>query len=784
MLEPYIERPVAAEFLERLRTALKSPNLSPLVLHVWGVGGVGKSTLSRRAAEANPLAAAACVEFGRTEKADDPIGVMWALHQQLKPKFSGQDLFGERYGEYFDIIHKLETESADGKGAASAEQIETVKKGVVWAAKEGGGLFLPEVGASTLGMVAGAAVETAKLIASEKDRLVDLVQRHRATKGKRELQELILAPVPRLTDAFVQSLTRWSQKCPILLRFDTYEKAPNDVDDWLWSTLLGNHNGLRDLPLRILVMGRFCILRKEGWRKLAQDRPGWIDERTLEKLDPEQTREYLERIGIADAAQQQQIIQVTRGLPYYLNWIREQQQKGRMLDFAVGNQEIANLLLQGLEPSRRRVIELAACCRWFDQMLLESIGQQQSVAADFDWLVQQSFVEQKGLRWRLDDVARDVFRQSFQQAGRSGFERSFDLLMRYFKARSDQEVPANSAPPDKYENPDWLKLRVEYLYYLLFTRSANLELIWVAHLLEARHFGQDGLVQEPLQSLEGEADLDQHPYLSYPTQQFLQKLRPAVLHGWAVLEEYPINFEYNKENFGLTSVITQTAVELCLSKADELQGLAKFAALFYRSCRCPEIEQLERLMVAQAQAEQIVLRTHPEFSSKLFLHSIGNPFYNLGRKEDAISSYDKAIEFKPDLHEAWFNRGNALSDLGRNEDAISSYDKAIELKPDLHEAWFNRGLALSNLGRNEDAISSYDKAIEFKPDDASAYFNKACCYALQGDVIEAVDCLSRAIALDVEYREMAKTDSDFDAIRGEDWFRAAVECSESESNSG
>ncbi len=712
MFEPYIERPVAAEFLEQLRIALRSPNLSPLVLHVWGVGGVGKSTLSGRAVESNPQAASAYVEFGRTEGATDPIGVMKALHRELQPRFSGQDAFSKRYNEYFDTIHQLKTESEDGKGAASAEQIATVKKGVVWAAKGIGGLALPELGAETIGMVAGAAVETAKLIASEKDRLVDLVQRHWATKGKRELQELILAPVPRLTDAFVESLTRWSQRCPILLRLDTYEKAPNEVDDWLWGTLLGNHDGLRNLPLRILVMGRFCILRREGWRKLNQDRLGWIYERTLGKLDREQTRDYLRQIYITDETEIERIYKITRGLPYYLNWIRDKQQKKEPLIFAEGNEAIAELLLQGLDETKQRVIELAACCRWFDRALLESICQQQSVTVDSNWLVQQSFVERVDKYYRLDDVARDVFRQSFWQTGRNNFERSFDLLMRYFKARSDQEVSAASAPPDKYENPDWRDLRTEYLYYLLFTRSANLELIWVTHLLEAQHFGQDALVQLPLQSLEGEADLDQHPYLSHPTRQFLQKLRPAILHGWAVLEEAPIDYEYNEENFGLTRAATQTAIELCLGKIDDLQGLSKFAALFYRSRRCPEPERFERLMAAKTQAEQIVVKTHPEFSGGLFLWQIG--------------------------------------------------------------------VALSAIGRKEDAISSYDKAIEIKPDYAEAHYNKACCYALMGDVIEAVDCLSRAIALDSKYREMAKTDSDFDGIRGEEWFQTIVEEVETE----
>jgi tetratricopeptide (TPR) repeat protein len=44
--------------------------------------------------------------------------------------------------------------------------------------------------------------------------------------------------------------------------------------------------------------------------------------------------------------------------------------------------------------------------------------------------------------------------------------------------------------------------------------------------------------------------------------------------------------------------------------------------------------------------------------------------------EDAIASYDKALEIKPDYGEAWKNRDNALGNSGRLEDAITSYKKS------------------------------------------------------------------------------------------------------------
>ncbi len=147
----------------------------------------------------------------------------------------------------------------------------------------------------------------------------------------------------------------------------------------------------------------------------------------------------------------------------------------------------------------------------------------------------------------------------------------------------------------------------------------------------------------------------------------------------------------------------------------------------------------------------------------------------LGRNEDAIASFDKAIEIKPDKDDAWYNRGVSLGKLGRNEDAIASYDKAIEIKPDYHQAWYNRGISLGNLARYEDAIASWDKAIEIKPDFDQAWYNQACAYSLFNDIDTAIEKLQEAINLNPECKEMAKTDSDFDAIRDDQRFVALMQ---------
>jgi tetratricopeptide (TPR) repeat protein len=149
---------------------------------------------------------------------------------------------------------------------------------------------------------------------------------------------------------------------------------------------------------------------------------------------------------------------------------------------------------------------------------------------------------------------------------------------------------------------------------------------------------------------------------------------------------------------------------------------------------------------------------------------------NLGRLEEAIASYNKALAIKPDNDEAWYNRGVALGNLGRLEEAIASFNKALEIKPDKDEAWYNRGATLGNLGRLEEALASFDKALEIKPDGDDVFYSKAGCYALQNQIDRAIHNLQQAIDLNPKkYREMAKTNSDFDSIRSHPKFQELIQ---------
>ena len=60
---------------------------------------------------------------------------------------------------------------------------------------------------------------------------------------------------------------------------------------------------------------------------------------------------------------------------------------------------------------------------------------------------------------------------------------------------------------------------------------------------------------------------------------------------------------------------------------------------------------------------------------------MGSAFKDLGKLDQSIELYKKAITFKPNYAEAYCNMGNALKDLDKSQEAIEAYQKAI-FKPD------------------------------------------------------------------------------------------------------
>jgi len=827
----YISRQQAETFLAEFAKALNQPSSQPLLFHVYGIGGVGKSTLLRKLREIyQQQVDFAAASFGPTGGIETSLKLMATLYEQLpqpslppilqrdvRALMPSSDPFTSLYEQYQQTLLALKTQPVAGKPTVDSEQ-QSVVKDLLELGTSAALAFAatPDFAFAALAKGVGMLANVPQAIGSAKDRVQQLLYQHPATKGKKELRELLLEPLPKLTQAFAQGLIHKAQKRPVVLVLDTYEKAPSEIDLWLCKDLLG-HTELKSHNIRIVVAGRHNLLKTEYWRKLQQDRD-LVYEQPLERFDEEQTADYLGQINITELDKVEDVYQATKGLPYYLDWIRREKEAGREPDFSQGKQAIVELLLQGLNLRQKQVLQLAACCRWFDKALIRCLMNAQSLdfdtAADnrlncFEWLRQRDFVEFAQHRYFLDDVARDVFRLSLWQEDKEQFYQIHGLLADYFEELANQEVPPDSPPPAQYNNPDWCKHIAEFLYHALFSRRRDTQRQFISHLFASCYLGQEKVVTVPFGAITAEADLTDYPLLTHAIQQFLITIKPAVDWGWWLLEEERSQFVFLKSANVSKSQI-DGALRTCFDDLNSLNGLAKFVGLLYKSGHCPKNEQVEWLQRAKSEAKKLATDADREFSSELFLWTVGNALFRLGRYEEAITSYDEALKFKRDSYEAWYIRGDALFHLGRYQQAIASYDKALEIQPDndavwnnlgvalfnlggyqeaivrydkaikiqpnFSKAWNNRGLALSALRHYPEAIASYDKALEIQPNDANTFYGKACCYAWLGNVDLAIDNLQQAINLNPDkYREIAKTESDFDSIREDNRFQALIQ---------
>ena len=82
--------------------------------------------------------------------------------------------------------------------------------------------------------------------------------------------------------------------------------------------------------------------------------------------------------------------------------------------------------------------------------------------------------------------------------------------------------------------------------------------------------------------------------------------------------------------------------------------------------------------------------------------------------------------------------------------------------------------AYLRAGDRERGLGLLHERLGEHPDDWEAHYNLACFRALGGERDSALEHLRRAVALDAQARELARTDSDFDSLRDDPEFVSAI----------
>jgi tetratricopeptide (TPR) repeat protein len=134
-----------------------------------------------------------------------------------------------------------------------------------------------------------------------------------------------------------------------------------------------------------------------------------------------------------------------------------------------------------------------------------------------------------------------------------------------------------------------------------------------------------------------------------------------------------------------------------------------------------------------------------------FWNNRGLSLDELGRHEEAIVCYAKALEIDSRDVNTWSNKGSALGALGRHQEAIACLDKALHLDAESAPAWSNKGSALDALGRYEEALACFAKALQVDPQNSVIWNNKGNALYALARYDEALTCFAESARIDPHY---------------------------------
>ena len=97
----------------------------------------------------------------------------------------------------------------------------------------------------------------------------------------------------------------------------------------------------------------------------------------------------------------------------------------------------------------------------------------------------------------------------------------------------------------------------------------------------------------------------------------------------------------------------------------------------------------------------------------------------LGRGDEARAQFERALELKPDLADAYFNLGNLQRQAGRPNEALPYCERAVELQPQSASARSNLGAVFQAMGRISAAREAFETALRLDPRNVEALGNLA-----------------------------------------------------------
>ena len=367
----------------------------------------------------------------------------------------------------------------------------------------------------------------------------------------------------------------------------------------------------------------------------------------LEPFSLVEAQDFLTLHGISDDAVRSDILKLSGCLPVLLDWLTNAAKTTNSSIEDACETAVERFLHWVTDDSQRQIALDAALARKLNTDVLAAFLSDSTQAKPlFDWLCRQPFVLKRGNYWTYHGVVREQMLRYVRTHSPQTWAQKHLVLAGFYQRLQDS---LELKEEDTLLHSKWLEYEYERLYHLLCARPDKH--IPVAIDFFVKKFYESGLSTS--------ADIGD------------------ILFNAGIDNEHDIT-----EGWGLN---IKTALEGISDK---------------------NFNQIQ--MLIQNILSKNWINDKPRHA---FLLNLDGLIYSAkGDKDKAIESYQKAIDIKPDKHEAYGNLGFAFIKFGEIEKAASVLSKRIELG-NTDTGYMNLGHVYLAEGMEEQAIINYRQSL-------------------------------------------------------------------------
>lgn len=419
------------------------------VLNIYGVGGIGKSTLLDQFIE---VARGPDTLVGRVDGKDTALILTIVEHQRvynvlnllesLANQLGASSIYKQPFRAFSKEVEEVRRLMQRLERRRLPDEKNALALGQDFLAQAAGGatgVLVAGLPGAFLGAAVGTLVSPALDYMSQE--LRNLLAKYRFSKGDVQRALNAATNVTRLFVSAVNRLAREHQEKVVLL-FDTYEEM-GSAETWMRTLLLKD----LDEKIVLVIAGRDRLADK--WR---EDLNGALQQVELEPFSDPLAREYLQKRNVTDPQILAGMVHDAAGLPLALSIVAESTRFDRSAPFApvpflaLDRSIVERFLSQIQDEQLREVVYACSLTLTFDTDLLQKMLDKADLSAQMRELLRFSFVEiSREERFSLNDRFREFVSAYFRQERPETAEIWNKRAIEYYEQRI-REAPLHDLP--------------------------------------------------------------------------------------------------------------------------------------------------------------------------------------------------------------------------------------------------------------------------------------------------------------------------------------------------